>query len=296
MSQAQRDAVMRRFRDKNLKLLIATDVAARGIDVDDLTHVVHFALPDDPEFYTHRSGRTARAGKKGISLAMVTKGDNRRLRFLEKKLDISFSQASIPALDEIIAKRINRWCQSIVDQEIGGDISDNLFYDTRKALEEITKDQMIGKLLTRELEKIKRPSSIKNINDKSAYNDDDSTRRKKNDRGKEEGMTTFFINVGEMDKMNKGALLGFLCDMADISGKQVGRIAMDRKHSYVDVEDSVADKVIKIDGLPYNGRELRVNEHRGRVSVSNSGRKDRKSGFKKKENKRGRGGFKGKKW
>lgn len=267
MSQAQRDAVMRRFRDKNIKLLIATDVAARGIDVNDLTHVVHFALPDDPEFYTHRSGRTARAGKKGISLALVTKGDIRRLRFLEKKLGIDFNKAEVPALNAIISKRIKRWSDNLVNQEISGDITDDLFYTVQQAFEDVSKDQLIGKLITRELEAIKRPNSIKDLNDKSK-----PSSRKKDDRGREEGMKTFFVNLGKVDNLNTGSLLGMVCEVTGISGKDFGRIVMDKKHSFMDVAENEADKMQKLDGFPFNGRQLRANLHKGRVPRSGGGK------------------------
>jgi len=221
MSQAQRDAAMKRFRDKNLKLLIATDVAARGIDVDDITHVIHFALPDDPEFYTHRSGRTARAGKKGVSLALITKGDNRKLKYIASKLGITFEKAEVPALDAITAKRISRWSENLLKQEINPKISAEVIDSVQSHFDEVSKEELIAKLLTREYNSIYKRNSITDLNDRREYKDDgkgrDSRERGRKSRGKEEGMKTYFINLGRTVNMNNGPLLGFVCDVNGIS-------------------------------------------------------------------------------
>ncbi len=160
MSQAQRDAAMKRFRNKNLKLLIATDVAARGIDVDDITHVIHFALPDDPEFYTHRSGRTARAGKQGISLALITKGDNRKLKHIAHKLGIEFEKAEVPALEAITKKRIARWSENLINQNASDKIDDDLMETVMGKFTELSKEDILKRLLTKEYNSIYKRNSI----------------------------------------------------------------------------------------------------------------------------------------
>ncbi|MGB5981577.1 MAG: DEAD/DEAH box helicase [Nonlabens sp.] len=272
MSQAQRDAAMKRFRDKNLKLLIATDVAARGIDVDDITHVIHFALPDDPEFYTHRSGRTARAGKKGVSLALITKGDNRKLKYIASKLGITFEKAEVPALDAITAKRISRWSENLLKQEINPKISTEVIDSVQSHFDEVSKEELIAKLLTREYNSIYKRNSITDLNDRREYKDDgkgrDGRERGRKSRGKEEGMKTYFINLGRKDNMNKGALLGFVCDVTGISGNDVGRIVLDGAHSFMDVKEEVANQMEKLNGAERDGRELRANEHSGKVTES----------------------------
>ncbi|WP_438963005.1 DEAD/DEAH box helicase [Nonlabens sp.] len=269
MSQAQRDAAMKRFRNKNLKLLIATDVAARGIDVDDITHVIHFALPDDPEFYTHRSGRTARAGKKGVSIALITRGDNRKLKFIASKLGIEFTQGEVPALEAITQKRIARWSTNLIAQEVNEKIREDLMAGVQESFSEVTKEDLIAKLLTKEYNSIYKRNSISDLNDRRKSNDrDDRPRRergKRNSRGSEEGMKTFFINLGLKDDINKGALLGYVCDVTGISGAQVGRIVMDKTHSYMDVSEDIAAQLLTLDGKQRNGHDLRVNEHKGAV-------------------------------
>jgi ATP-dependent RNA helicase DeaD len=305
MSQAQRDAAMKRFRNKNLKLLIATDVAARGIDVDDITHVIHFALPDDPEFYAHRSGRTARAGKKGVSLALITKGDVRKLKYIASKLRISFEPGEVPALEAITEKRITRWSENLKKQEVNPKISDELMTSVVDHFEDLSKEDLIARLLTKEFNSIYKRNSIKDVNDRSKGRDDDRgdrgergerrERGRTNDRGKEEGMKTYFINLGRKDNINKGALLGYVCDVTGISGNDIGRIVLDGAHSFMDVKEEVASQMLKVNGTQRDGRELRVDEHHGKVTESRE-RDDRGDGFKGKRNDSGGGGgYKGRK-
>jgi ATP-dependent RNA helicase DeaD len=297
MSQAQRDAAMKRFRNKNLKLLIATDVAARGIDVEDITHVIHFALPDDPEFYAHRSGRTARAGKKGESIALITKGDMRKLKYMESKLSIKFDRGEIPALEAITQKRIGRWTENLKAQTVNEKISDELFEEVKASLEDVTKDELIGKFLTKEFNSIYKRNSITDLNDHSKGREDSGEyrERKPRSRGKEEGMKTYFINLGRKDEMNKGALLGFVCDVTGITGNDIGRIVLDGAHSFMDVKEEVAPQMEKLNSAERNGRELRANIHEGEVTESRDrGRGGRDGGGR--DSGRGRssgGGYKG---
>lgn len=301
MSQAQRDAAMKRFRNKNLKLLIATDVAARGIDVDDITHVIHFALPDDPEFYAHRSGRTARAGKKGVSLALITKGDTRKLKYIASKLGINFEPGEVPALEAITAKRIARWSDNLKNQEVNPKIDEELMTSVVAGFEDLTKEDLIARLLTKEYNSIYKRNSIKDVNDRSKGRDDDDRggrqrggreRGRKNDRGREEGMKTYFINLGRKDNINKGALLGYVCDVTGISGDDIGRIVLDGAHSFMDVKEEVAQNMLKVNGLQRDGRDLRVDEHHGKVTESRDRGGRSGGGYK---GKREGGGFKGRK-
>ena len=291
MSQAQRDAAMKRFRNKNLKLLIATDVAARGIDVEDITHVIHFALPDDPEFYAHRSGRTARAGKKGESIALITKGDMRKLKYMESKLSIKFDRGEIPALEAITAKRISRWTDGIKDLEVNSKISDELFEEVKTSLEEITKEELIGKFLSQEFNKIYKRNSITDLNDNSKPREDSGEYRERKPRsgGKEDGMKTYFINLGRKDDINKGALLGFVCDVTGITGNDIGRIVLDGAHSFMDIKEEVSSQMEKLNGAERNNREVRANVHEGEVRESRDSRGGGRDGG------RGRsgGGYKG---
>jgi len=151
MSQAQRDRVMRRFKAHRLRLLIATDVAARGIDVQDLTHVFHHSLPDNDEYYTHRSGRTARAGKKGLSIAFIGNRDRYKIKSLERQLGIEFEKVLIPSNEDIAKVRIENWCMEILDQSAGKGVDDSLKEKAEMLFGNLTKEELIGKLLSREL-------------------------------------------------------------------------------------------------------------------------------------------------
>ena len=154
LSQAQRDRVMKRFRTRDLNLVIATDVAARGIDVDDLTHIFHFTMPDDHSYYTHRSGRTARAGKTGISIAFVNIREKSKIESFEKKLGISFKKIPIPSSEEIADVRIEKWCQQIIDKNTEGKVTPELLEKANIIFGNLSKEELTAKLLVNELEKL----------------------------------------------------------------------------------------------------------------------------------------------
>jgi ATP-dependent RNA helicase DeaD len=164
LSQAQRDRVMKRFKSNQLPILIATDVAARGIDVNDLTHVFHFALPDDAAYYTHRSGRTARAGKKGISLVFNGPNDMYRLSRLESQLGIKFQKVDIPAADSIAKIRIENWAGEILDRPVKKNIAEGVFEQVDLLWADLSREEIIAKILSQELEKL----NLKNGEDLNA--------------------------------------------------------------------------------------------------------------------------------
>lgn len=153
LSQQQRDRVMSRFKNHELQVLIATDVAARGIDVNDLTHVFHMALPDDPAYYTHRSGRTARAGKKGISLVFANAREKGRLMRVEKSLGIKFSPTDIPSSEEIMEAKMDKWCQQVLETKPKNKIDAQFFFKVGTAFAELTKEELLAKMLILEMER-----------------------------------------------------------------------------------------------------------------------------------------------
>lgn len=258
LSQSQRDAVMKRFRSRNLQLLIATDVAARGIDVNDLTHVIHFALPDDPEYYVHRSGRTARAGKKGVSLSLITKGDTRRLRFLENKLKIQFTKALIPAGADIARNRIVHWSEKLLDQSTEK-LDQEAFNTANELLADLTRDDLLARLVSREMENLAKSNSISDLNDSGRSEPKSSQKNYRDSGGQEAGMLRHFINIGRVDNLNPGGLVRFICDNTGIKGNEIGRITLENKHAYVDISDKVAGKVKKLNEIQYDGRDVRIN-------------------------------------
>ena len=154
MSQGQRDRVMKRFKNHELQVLIATDVAARGIDVNDLTHVFHFKLPDDNAYYTHRSGRTARAGKEGVSMVFINGREKSRINRLEKQLDITFSKMLIPSVEAVAASRVHQWGLNILEQKTKSVVDKKALDSILLLFGNLSKEELVTKLLAQELEKL----------------------------------------------------------------------------------------------------------------------------------------------
>ncbi len=159
LSQTQRDRVMKRFKAHELQVLIATDVAARGIDVNDLTHVFHYSLPDDLSYYTHRAGRTARAGKKGLSIAFLNNGERYRLRRISQQLELEFEKIDIPSAKDIADARIEKWCEEVLLRTESDKITEELLDKATTNFAELSKEQLIEKLMMIELDKFYSRSS-----------------------------------------------------------------------------------------------------------------------------------------
>lgn len=187
MSQAQRDRVMDRFKKHHLQVCVATDVAARGIDVNDLTHVIHYALPDDQAYYTHRSGRTARAGKKGISLAVVTAYEKRKIKWFERDLKVTFTPTTVPGGEEIRKQKIARWTDAVCNIPVPEYLDAATLEQAIATLEAFTKEELIAKLIGRELESLGLSGRDRDLNDVGGRRDredrGDRKPRDRNDRG-----------------------------------------------------------------------------------------------------------------
>lgn len=156
LSQNQRDHVMAQFKNHNLELLVATDVAARGIDVDNITHVIHYDLPDDLPYYTHRSGRTARAGNKGISLSMITRGELRKIKMFEKSLKIKFNEVQAPTFEDVAKTKLNRWAEKLASSSVNSRIDEDLMMSVASYFENFTKEELIERLVSGEFKKMKK--------------------------------------------------------------------------------------------------------------------------------------------
>ncbi len=185
LSQRQRDRVMRLFKTHELQVLIATDIAARGIDVNDLTHVFHYSLPDDLAYYTHRSGRTARAGKKGTSIAFVNGRERGKIERLGRSLDISFEKVRIPSTDDIYKVRIENYCRQILEQAPKGKVDPTLLDKAHTLFGNLSKEELTAKLLMFEIAKYSSDSS-KDLNQQDAGRSGNRRTRSRDwDRGKE---------------------------------------------------------------------------------------------------------------
>ena len=271
MSQAQRDRVMKSFKNHSLQVLVATDVAARGIDVNDLTHVVHYALPDDPSYYTHRSGRTARAGKKGISLALLTSRDMRKFDLLEKKLKLTFNKIEIPTGNDIAATRLYRWAQRILDTPTQKNIDGKLLTELQMLLGCMSFEELVEKLVTIELQNLGiDKSSSKNLNEEARRSKNTRKERKDNDRSsnrrgekrnkKDVNGVRFFINVGKMDGVSKRDLVDFISETANIKRSSLGTIEIQKNCAFFEVDKKQSKNIASsFNGIYVDGRELRVN-------------------------------------
>lgn len=164
LSQPQRDRVMKRFKSHEIHVLIATDVAARGIDVADLTHVFHYALPDDDAYYTHRAGRTGRAGKEGISVAFVSSKEEHRVLRIGKQLGIGFTKIVVPSSEDIVGQRVDKWCENLL-KEGSGKVKPHLLKQAQFMLDDVTKEELIERLLKKELQGLSDGGN-RDLNDK----------------------------------------------------------------------------------------------------------------------------------
>lgn len=256
LTQAQRDRVMGKFRDKRIQVLVATDVAARGIDVQEITHVFHYNIPDDISFYTHRSGRTGRAGSKGISLVFAHPKDKGLLARIERKIKIKFEKAHIPTGQEICEQRILSSMNRIVEAPIHETI-EQMSPQLIESLEELTKEELLKKVASlsfaRVLKKYKNAIDLNRVNDK------------KRNRPSHGNRLRLFINIGTMDVGDKSGFLSFICKNREIPGYAIGKINMHQKFTFFEVEEDFAEQVIRLfKNSSYQGRSIRVNNDVGK--------------------------------
>ena len=264
---------MQKFRQHLTQLLVATDVAARGLDVDDLTHVINYGLPDDIESYTHRSGRTGRAGKKGTSISIMHIREKHKMRAIEKEIGKSFVEGAIPSAKEICKKQLYKVMDQIVKTDVNDEEIDPFMSDINRYFEFMDKEDLIKKIVSMEFGKflayyadapeIEAPS-------KSPRGETSDKRRGKGDRGErsntpprgrrrgaEAGFRRLFINLGKDDGFYPGEVMQYI--NKHVEGRQaVGHIDLLKKFSYIEVPEKDAQKVMRaLDGTVYKGREVR---------------------------------------
>ena len=266
LSQQQRDLTMQKFRQHTVQLLVATDVAARGLDVDDLTHVINYGLPDDIENYTHRSGRTGRAGKKGTSLSIVHSREKHKIRNIEKEIGKQFEQGTIPSAEEICKKQLYKVMDQIVKSDVDEEQIAPFMQDISRYFEYIDKEDLIKKIVSLEFGKflayyadapeIETVSSSKDKRDKSNHKNQSSKLKTQTS----EGYRKLFINLGKKDGFYPGELMQFL--NKHVHGHvEVGHIDLLTTMSYFEVPVEDAQRVIKyVNGQQYKGRDVRCND------------------------------------
>lgn len=289
LSQQQRDKVMKRYRDRSLQLLIATDVAARGIDVNDVTHVINFSLPDEIENYTHRSGRTARAGKTGVSISLINVKEQSKIRQLEKVIGKTFERKQVPQGAEVVEKQLLTIIDKVQNVEVNEDQISAFLPRIMEGFESLSKEEIVKRFASLEfnrfLEYYKNAPDL-NIDargDRDGRDRDRGDRADRGDRGSRQGSkgyTRLFMNLGAVDELSRGDMLGFICNNAKISGKSIGKIDMKGVFTFFEVQDEEVQKVFDgFKAVDFNGRQVRI-------EVSGEGRSSDRGG-------RSRGGDRG---
>ncbi|MFO7712938.1 DEAD/DEAH box helicase [Desulfosarcina sp.] len=262
LSQAQRDLVMRKFRQQSIRILVATDVAARGLDVDAISHIIHYNLPDGPETYTHRSGRTARAGRSGISIALATPREVVRLRAIERANAMRFEFRKFPDSRAVCAKQLEDFADRIIDTPVDREAFADFLPSVSKALAAYDREELILRFMAvgfkRFLEDNREGKGIDAMVQLPAGRPSGVCRKERASAG---GARRFFINVGHLDKINAGAIVRLVCDHSGIHSHQIGRIELKREFSFFEVVQGAADKVRhKLKDVQFDGRRVQVRD------------------------------------
>ncbi|MFY7794944.1 MAG: DEAD/DEAH box helicase [Chitinophagaceae bacterium] len=272
LTQVQRDKVMGRFREKSLQLLIATDVAARGIDVTGITHVINYELPDDPEVYTHRAGRTGRAGRSGICISLLSPREIHRLRQIERMINNKFHRMDIPSGKDVCRKQFFHFIDKLLAADISHGDYETYIPMLREKFAHVEKEEILQRVAALEFDRFlqyyenaadlnvredRRTEKPLPRGEKPAFTD---TRGRSFDKptGK---MRKLFVNLGTKDGFYKASFLQFILDMSDLSKDVLGRIDMKEMNSWVEIEGSAAERMVRsLDGKKFKGRFIRMND------------------------------------
>ncbi len=274
LSQNQRDLVMKSFRNRQIQMLVATDVAARGIDVDDVTHVINYQLPDEIETYTHRSGRTGRAGKSGVSMVIVSKSEVRKIKSVERIIKKSFEKKEIPSGEEICQVQLFHLASDIGKAEINHEI-DSYLPSINEVLEEFSKEELIKKFFSVEFSRFH--NYYKKSRDLNAVNERDNDSSRGNS-------TRYFINVGEKDGFDWMTLKDFLKEVLELGSDSLSRVDVKESFSFFNTNTEHQERVLQVfEDFRMEGRK---------VNVEISKDSGRRGGRRRRDN--DGGGFKGK--
>jgi ATP-dependent RNA helicase DeaD len=252
LSQAQRDTVMNKFRIKHLKLLVATDVAARGLDVDDLTHIINYNLPDELEIYTHRSGRTGRAGKFGSSIVISNLKEKHKIKQIEKQLGKSFKELIVPSGKEVCEKQLFHLIDRMEKVSVDHTQIDSFLPQIMKKLEWLDREELIKKFVSVEFNRFL--DYYKNLPD---LNKPDSKRRTERSGRTSENMTRFFINLGKTDELKPTTVIGLIKDYSGSKEIEIGDIDIKQNFAFFETESEYADELLKnLNGKDFSGRKI----------------------------------------
>lgn len=285
LSQVQRDVVMGKFRSKHLSLLVATDVAARGIDINDLTHVINYNLPDELEIYTHRSGRTGRAGKSGTSIIISNLKEKRKISLIEKQISKKIEYLPVPLGKEICKVQLFHVIDRMEKVTVDSAQIDEFIPEINKKLEWLDRDELIKKFVSVEFNRF--TNYYKNTPDLNKPTDDRKSRGRDGREGRErgsrrsssEGMTRFFINLGNMDKISPVDIIGMVNDFTGIRDIEIGEIDIKKSFSFFEVDSNYKDEMLNtFNTQTYKKRKINLEISAGKSSSdkshSNRRRKD----------------------
>ena len=264
LTQQQRDRVMMKFRDKTLQILVATDVAARGIDVEDITHVIHLNMPDEMEFYTHRSGRTARAGKKGISIALVSRQELGKVKQIEKSMKSPVKRMMVPTGPEVCQKQLLGLMHKVREVKVNESEIEAFLPAVYEELNDLTKQDLIKRFASIEFNRFL--DYYRNAPDLNV-----EQRRSEGGSDRYGSGARFFINLGLMDGLDKSKMLELIDEYSGLEKKDIGKIDIKGAYSFFEVEKELTDKVVRgFNGVEYKGRQVRVEVTDSRSGSSSS--------------------------
>ncbi len=270
LTQAQRDAVMKKFRVKHLKLLVATDVAARGLDVDDLTHIINYNLPDEMGIYTHRSGRTGRAGRTGTSIVIANLKEKHKIKIIEKKIDKQFTYMPVPLGREICEKQLFHLVDRMEKVDVDYTQIDPFLPDIYKKLEWLDREELIKKFVSVEFNRFL--DYYKNAPD---LNKPDDSRRSGGKKTAVEGFARFFINLGKMDDLKPTTLIGLINDVTGVRDINIGEIEILKNFSFFEIDENFSKELlIAFKDKEFKKRKIVLEIAASKKSTSN--RRDRK--------------------
>lgn len=277
LSQQQRDLTMQKFRQHRIQFLVATDVAARGLDVEDLTHVINYGMPDDIENYTHRSGRTGRAGKKGTSICIIHTREKARVREIEKVIGKEFVKGEMPSGKEICAKQLYKVIDDIERVEVDEEEIEQFLPEVYRKLEWLDKEDLIKRVVSREFGRfLQYYANAPEIEEPADRKSQKEKGKRKGGRTAEEGYTRLFLNLGKVDGFYAKEVMKLVND--HVHGKvEIGRIDLMKNFSFFEVAEEEADHVIRaLSGVQVKGRKVSVE-----ISTSEAHSEDNAKGSKR---------------
>jgi ATP-dependent RNA helicase DeaD len=296
LTQQQRDRVMKNFKAKALQILVATDVAARGIDVSNITHVIHMNLPDEMEFYTHRAGRTARAGKTGISIAIVTRKEVHKIKQIEKSIQAKFEKKEVPTGVEVCEKRVLNIVHRIREVHLSEKEIAHFLPAVFEELKDLSKEEIIKRFTSLEFNHfLDYYRDAPDLNRSERSERSDRPERESAGRGSYGSGDRLFINLGKMDGLDPGKLLALICDRAKITRDLVGKIDLKGAYSFFEVDKSHTEHIRQnLHGFEFKGRMVRIevtdlnnssDRKRDRGGYSGGGKSDQRSkgGFRERK-------------